>query len=77
MLLRTKSNYETASLEMKMKHMAQSGFGLWKIVSLTITFVNKLVTPNCNKIYLNNFADNAEDNVDSYNSTNIWNSSEA
>ena len=30
-----KSNYEAASLETKMKRMAQSGFGFWKIVLTT------------------------------------------
>jgi uncharacterized repeat protein (TIGR01451 family) len=33
--LRTKSNYETASSEMKTKCMAQSGFGFWKILLTT------------------------------------------
>ena len=36
----------------------------------------RLNNSNDNKIYLNNFVDNTDDNVYSYISTNIWNSSE-
>jgi hypothetical protein len=48
--IRIKSNYEIASLEMKMRRMAQSGLGFWKILLTTALVVLFLAAFNASAV---------------------------